>query len=177
MPFPPEIKIKALVACGRCCSICHKFCGIKIECHHIIQEADGGAQSFENCIPLCFDCHADMLSYDDKHPKGTKYRPEELRLHRDSWFTKVSTARPADYTDEHRKLDQGLFKRILRLLPWKGSIGFISSYNFAGFSFDPRFLDELEGFDALGEAETRCVVVGASPDGIQKFGFCHSVGP
>jgi len=92
-----------------------------------------------------------MLAYDDNHPKGTKYRPEELRLHRDNWFAKVGTARPADYTDEHRKLDQGLFTRILRLLPWNGSIGFISRNNFAGFSFDTQMLRELDEFDARNE--------------------------
>lgn len=151
MPFSPDVKLRALVACGRCCCICHKFCGIKIECHHIIQEADGGPSTVENCIPLCFDCHADMLAYDDKHPKGTKYRPEELRLHRDNWFSKVGTARPAEYTDEHRKLDQGLFTRMMRLIPWNGSIGFISHNNFAGFSFDTRMLRDLGEFDACNE--------------------------
>jgi HNH endonuclease len=151
MPFSPDVKIRALVACGRCCCICHKFCGIKIECHHIVQEANGGPNTIENCIPLCFDCHADMLSYDDNHPKGTKYRPEELRFHRDSWFTKVCTARPADYTAEHLKLDQSLFKRILRLLPWNGSIGFINTNNFAGFSFECSSLRDLNDFDACNE--------------------------
>jgi hypothetical protein len=92
-----------------------------------------------------------MLSYDDKHPKGTKYRPDELRLHRDSWTAKAGAAQPANYTDEHRKLDQSLFKRILRLLPWNGSIGFISTNNFAGFSFDLRALCELEEFDVRKE--------------------------
>lgn len=88
MPFSNPVRLKALLDSARCCCICHKFCGIKIELHHIIQEADGGPNNFENCIPLCLDCHADMFSYDDKHPKGTKYRPEELKLHRDRWYAK-----------------------------------------------------------------------------------------
>lgn len=133
-----------MVACGRCCCICHRFCGIKIESHHIVQEADGGANTIDNCMPLCFDCHADMLSYDDRHPKGTKYRPDELRQHRDRWFSKVSKAEPANYTDDHRDLDKGLFRRLFRLLPWNGSIGFISENNFAGFSFDLRSLRDLD---------------------------------
>ena len=144
MPFSPQVKIEVLAACGRCCCICHKFCGIKIECHHIVQEADGGPNTIGNCMPLCFDCHADMLSYDDRHPKGTKYRPDELRLHRDRWFSKVSKAEPADYTDDHRELDRGLFRRLLRILPWNGSIGFISENNFAGFSFDLLMLRDLD---------------------------------
>lgn len=147
MPFPPDLKTQALAACGRSCCICHKFCGIKMECHHIVQEADGGPNTLDNCIPLCFDCHADMLSYDDNHPKGTKYRPAELRLHRDNWFGKVNNARPSDYSAEQRTLDQGLFKRILKILPWNGSMRFIDHNNFAGFSFEGKALEDLWEFD------------------------------
>lgn len=92
-----------------------------------------------------------MLSYDDKHPKGTKYRPDELKFHRDGWTSKINAARPADYCDEHRKLDQGLFLRILRRLPWNGSIGFISTNNFAGFSFDCRALLDLHELAACND--------------------------
>lgn len=139
------------MACGRCCSICHKFCGIKIECHHIIQESNGGQNTTDNCIPLCFDCHADMLAYDPKHPKGTKYSPEELKMHRNNWFAKVSNATPSNYTQEHLKMDQDLFNRIISTLPWKGSISFIRDNNFAGFSFENCKLRDLEIFDSQNE--------------------------
>ena len=52
MSFPDNVAIDALASCGRCCCICHKFCGTKIELHHIAQKAYGGDDSFENCIPL-----------------------------------------------------------------------------------------------------------------------------
>lgn len=42
MAFSEEIKIKAMVACGRCCCICHKFCGNNMEVHHIKARSDGG---------------------------------------------------------------------------------------------------------------------------------------
>ena len=70
MSFPEGVAARALVASGRCCCICHKFCGTKIELHHIKQHAYGGEDTFENCIPLCFDCHEDMGKADPKHPKG-----------------------------------------------------------------------------------------------------------
>ena len=60
MPFSEDIKIKALVSCGRKCCVCHKFCGNNMEIHHIKAKADGGEDSFENAIPLCFDCHAEV---------------------------------------------------------------------------------------------------------------------
>lgn len=66
MGFPKSVEEQALVACGRCCCICHKFCGTKINLHHIKQKADGGEDTFENCIPLCLDCHEDMGKADPK---------------------------------------------------------------------------------------------------------------
>lgn len=87
--FSQKVADEALTACGRCCCICHKFCATKIELHHIKQQADGGDDTFENCIPLCFDCHSDMGKADPKHPKGRHYTERELKLHRDTWYKKV----------------------------------------------------------------------------------------
>lgn len=85
-----KVKEKALIACGRHCCICHQFCGTKIELHHIISEAEGGASTLDNCIPLCFNCHADVAHYNPYHPRGTKYTASELRGHRDKWFAVMS---------------------------------------------------------------------------------------
>src|SRR5262249_53704229 len=83
MGFPPKVREDALVACERHCCICHRFCGIKIEVHHIKPESKGGSDTLDNAIALCFNCHADMVSYDKDHPKGTKYSEGELKRHRD----------------------------------------------------------------------------------------------
>ena len=93
MSFPEPVEIAALTACERCCCICHNFCGTKIELHHIKQKADGGEDTFENCIPLCFDCHADMGKADPRHPKGKHYSAKELIRHRDNWYQKVKNSR------------------------------------------------------------------------------------
>lgn len=89
MAFSEDIKIKAMVACGRRCCVCHKFCGNNMEVHHIKARADGGADVFENAIPLCFDCHAIVRQYDPKHPKGIRFTEKELIIHRDSWYKKI----------------------------------------------------------------------------------------
>lgn len=86
MAFPKSVKVAALAACNRHCCICHKFCGLKMELHHIKQEADDGENTFDNCIPLCFDCHADMGGVNPRHPKGNSYSEAELKLHRDNWY-------------------------------------------------------------------------------------------
>lgn len=145
MSFPPSVKESALVVCGRSCCICHKFCGIKIECHHIIQEADGGENTLDNCIPLCFDCHADMKSYDNKHPRGTKYTSIELKRHRDSWFEKIKNPAISNYSDGHKSLDREMLKSITSILPWFGPMAFIDENNF-GLPFNP---EKLNPFDEL----------------------------
>lgn len=91
MSFPAEIADMALHLSGRCCSICHKFCGGKIELHHISQKAKGGKDTLDNCIPLCFDCHAEVGNYNVEHPRGRRFSPAELRKHRDTWFAQVRT--------------------------------------------------------------------------------------
>lgn len=86
MPFSKEIKENALIASARHCCVCHRYRGLKIEVHHIDQESEGGENSFDNAIALCFDCHTDAGHYNDNHPRGTKFSPNELRKARDEWY-------------------------------------------------------------------------------------------
>lgn len=86
MPFSDRIKAEALVRSGRHCCLCHKRLGINAEVHHIVPEAKRGANTLENAIVLCFDCHADVGHYNTDHPRGNKYKPSELRKHRDFWW-------------------------------------------------------------------------------------------
>jgi hypothetical protein len=76
-----------LAACHRRCCICHRFCGVKIETHHIRPAAKGGDDSISNAIPVCFDCHAEIQSYNDEHPRGRKFTPDELAQHKEQWLT------------------------------------------------------------------------------------------
>jgi len=76
-----------LVACHRCCCVCHRFCGVKMEIDHITQQADEGPSTYENAIPVCLECHAEIHSYNPRHPRGRKFQPGELRAHRDQWLS------------------------------------------------------------------------------------------
>jgi hypothetical protein len=86
MPFPQKEVDKLLAKCHRRCCICHRFCGVKIETDHIEQEGEGGSNEIENAIALCFECHAEVHLYNDKHPRGRKYHPNELKLHKEQWL-------------------------------------------------------------------------------------------
>lgn len=71
-------RLRALLWCDRHCCLCKKACGIDIEIHHIIPTGKGGADTLENLIPLCFECHSRVQHYNEKHALGTKYSPDEL---------------------------------------------------------------------------------------------------
>lgn len=104
--FSEEIKREAMLACGRYCSICHKFCGNNMEVHHIKAKADGGQDTFDNAIPLCFDCHAEVRQYDPKHPKGIKFTEKELIGHRDAWYRRVKESTINENRDDTKTDNQ-----------------------------------------------------------------------
>lgn len=153
MTFSPEIKEKVLVDCGRCCVLCHKFCGIKIELHHAIQESEGGEDSYENCIPLCFDCHGDMRSYDHKHPKGTKYTPSELKRHRDSWYSRVkSLSLTSGYSAEQKTADIAVYNEIIARLPYSPGIEYLENISFTAHDDAFPILGHLRKFMEYGRS-------------------------
>lgn len=143
MVFPADVAEKALLDCGRCCCICHKFCGFKIELHHIIQKSEGGEDSSKNCIPLCLDCHAEVKAYNPKHPKGRKYTESELIEHRNRWYEKVKNNSFLLVHPECIELDRKLFLKIKKILPvTKGSISFIRNHVYT----TPWFLEAHDDF-------------------------------
>jgi hypothetical protein len=80
-----------LTACHRRCCICHRFCGVKIETDHMVPRDEGGLSTIDNAIAVCFECHAEIHSYNDRHPRGRKFRPEELRRHKEQWLETCKT--------------------------------------------------------------------------------------
>ena len=145
MGFPSDVAEKALLDCGRHCCLCHKFCGIKIELHHIIQKADGGQDTYENCIPLCFDCHAEVKAYNPKHPKGRKFTVSELRGHRDKWYERVKSNAGVAVNSSHLEMDRKLFNEIREILPSSGSVDYARSHDYGG-AFLKESLDDFYKF-------------------------------
>ena len=81
-------EVSALLAkCHRRCCVCHRYCGVKMETDHIVPRSAGGPDTIDNAIPLCFECHAEIHSYNDSHPRGRKFTPEELKQHKEQWLT------------------------------------------------------------------------------------------
>lgn len=117
-----------------------------MEVHHIKQRSEGGADTLDNAISLCFDCHGDMRSYDHNHPKGLKYTRNELVRRRDEWYAIVKQKGKTSKNESVSETDKTVFHHLTKILPWNGSILFIRDNNFAGFSFDSNRLNDLYFF-------------------------------
>ena len=100
-----KVKEEVLIKCKRYCCKCGRYMGIGIEVHHIIQRAKGGKDEFDNAIPLCFDCHCEIGSYNDDHPKGNKFKSNELKRIRDEFYSIVpSLPRYEIYSESDKDL-------------------------------------------------------------------------
>lgn len=102
MAFSTETRLQALVAAARHCCVCRRYKGVKVEVHHIVPLSKGGTDSPDNAIALCFDCHADAGHYNPRHPRGTKFSPEELRIARDLWHMAVDMNRIEEPIEKDR---------------------------------------------------------------------------
>jgi hypothetical protein len=86
MAFDADLRTKVLLWCDRHCCLCKKSCGVNIEVHHLVPKSNGGSDDIDNAIPLCFDCHSWVQHYNSDHPKGTKYKLEELKARREQVY-------------------------------------------------------------------------------------------
>jgi hypothetical protein len=89
--FNEEVKRKVLLWSDRHCCVCGKVCGLDIEVAHIDPKLKGPKSSeIENAIPVCYHCHADLGRYYDGHPRGTKYKDEEIKMRRDQVYERYN---------------------------------------------------------------------------------------
>lgn len=144
MGFPKEIREQALIACKRHCVLCECEKGVNIECHHIVPHADGGPDTFENCIPLCFDCHSKVGAYNPKHPKGNKFSVEELKIRRDSFYQRVTMGKFPKYIDNIKSYEEDklLYKKIKGLFESPNLQYYLTEFDL-GNDFDNRIFYPL----------------------------------
>lgn len=75
-----------LLWCDRHCCSCEKPLGVRVEIAHHTP----GNPDIDNGIPLCFDCHAAVEHYNERHPKGLKFRWDELKARRDQIYERYT---------------------------------------------------------------------------------------
>jgi hypothetical protein len=119
MSFSTAVRMKVLLWCDRHCCVCKKACGINIEVHHIVPEGEGGTDDIDNAFPLCFDCHSQVQHYNEAHPRGNKFKADELRARREQVYEEFT--RPL-VPPIHYEITQSLGNGSARVLP---DVGFV----------------------------------------------------
>lgn len=162
MAFPRDQVSDLPARCHRRCCICHRFCGVKMETDHIVPKEEGGDDSIDNAIPVCFECHAEIHSYNDKHPRGRKFLPEELRFHKEQWL-KICADRPDVLVSASRVSDVGPLQALIDELELNNMIAVRSEFKDQGCRFhEEQFLRAIhEGSIAILREEIRDAVVEA----------------
>lgn len=112
MSFKQKNVEDLLVGCHRRCCVCHRFCGVKIETDHMQPESEGGSNDIANAIAVCFECHAEIHSYNPQHPRGRKFRPEELKKHKEQWL-KLCAEKPEMLLQASRNADVGPLQALV----------------------------------------------------------------
>jgi hypothetical protein len=92
-----------------------------------VTKADGGSDSIDNAIPVCFECHAEIHSYNDKHPRGRKFRPEELRGHKEQWLD-ICRTKPEIFVSATRDSDVGPIQAVIDELEFNLEVSKHASY-------------------------------------------------
>ena len=82
--FSDDTIRKCLLWSARHCCLCGKDCGVDIEVAHIPGEEK--SDDIDSAIPLCYDCHAEIGRYTRAHPRGRRYRKDELKPRRDQVY-------------------------------------------------------------------------------------------
>ncbi|MEE8626041.1 MAG: HNH endonuclease signature motif containing protein [Acidiferrobacterales bacterium] len=83
MAFPEKDVAQLLGDCKRHCCVCWRWCGSRIQLHHIVSKAQNGPDEIDNAIAVCLDCHAEIES---KSNMGRHFTQAELHEHKRRWL-------------------------------------------------------------------------------------------
>jgi hypothetical protein len=83
-----------------------------MELDHMVQAADGGADDIGNAIALCFECHAEVHAYNDRHPRGRKFSSDELKAHKAQWLS-ICERTPDVLLRAHKDTDVGPIQSLI----------------------------------------------------------------
>ena len=95
-----------------------------METDHIVPRERGGDDEIDNLIPVCLECHAEIHCYNDKHPRGRKFLPEELRFHKEQWL-EVCREHPETLVSAIRNADVGPLQALIDGLDFNASVASI----------------------------------------------------
>lgn len=105
MPFSESMKLEAKKRANFKCCICQ---APFVEVHHILPQADAGADELDNAAPLCGGCH--------QRYGGNPELRKQLREMRDHWWAICSQRPPQESIYQHLDAfgnDLAEIKRVL----------------------------------------------------------------
>jgi hypothetical protein len=131
-----------------------------MELDHIDPKADNGSDTIDNAIPVCFECHAEIHAYNDKHPRGRKYRPEELKKHKEQWLKLCETS-AAFLASTPPRTDVGPFQALIDELEFNRAVAATAHDNQAIPLFETSLFDRCvsEGILSLLNPELKSTLI------------------
>jgi len=98
MPFNEQIKLSVKKKSHFSCCLCH---ALYMEVHHIVPQAEGGADTEDNAAPLCPSCHETYGG----NPEKRKF----IREARDFWY-EICNRRFAGDSDRLQQISEAVEK-------------------------------------------------------------------
>jgi hypothetical protein len=110
-----------------------------METDHMQPVDEGGRDDIDNAIPVCFECHAEIHSYNVRHPRGRRFQPAELRFHKEQWLA-ICRDRPDVLVAASRQIDVGPIQALLDELEFNDAVARRPSTDEQGCEFrDDQF--------------------------------------
>lgn len=133
-----------------------------METDHIIPRDEEGKDEIDNAIPVCFECHAEIHGYNDKHPRGRKFQAEELRLHKEQWL-RICREKPEVFVAASWEVDVGPLQALIDELEFNARVAEILEENARGCLFrDAQFQRAIQsGSIAVLRDEVKKVLLDA----------------
>lgn len=124
--------------------------------------AEGGSDEIENAIPVCFECHAEIHSYNDQHPRGRKFTAGELRAHKAEWL-RICKEKPEALLSAARNVEVGPLQALIDELEFNAAIVQAESDGDMGCLFQlDQFLRAIEyGSISILKDEVRTLIIDA----------------
>jgi hypothetical protein len=133
-----------------------------METDHIVPREQDGTDAIDNAIPVCFECHAEIHAYNDKHPRGRKFTPTELREHKAQWL-RICAENPGALLTATQARDVGPLQALIDELEFNRAIASRVQPDERGAMFyDEQFRRAIAaGAVAILRDEIRSAVLGA----------------
>jgi hypothetical protein len=148
--IPAQVETAVLAKSARRCTLCFHLKGDLTEKHgqiaHLDQDRTNTAE--ENLAWMCLDHHS---LYDSKTKQHKNYTIDEVKTARARLYNLVAKGKhltPASALPYlQAEADKKILRDFLETVPSNGSIRFLRTNNFSGFSFDWKRLEDIERFD------------------------------